>query len=340
MSGESNEQLKVIADMCRSGKNLIVKQAIERMRGHHDTERRVEYFRGEKLVATLLGTEKKKKQPYVAKDVEEATAMCQALLREGFFHRATRTGRGQLEFSETQKWDSTAYFVWDYEGHKGLSHLLTGLLIVGMLVATCFPIWPHFLKVYMWYCSVTLLIFMMVFIFFRAVIFLTLWIIGYDFWIFPNLFDESLSVIDSFKPAYSFEIGAKGQRYYRAALLLGIISFFIYCYNQPTDFDAFVLAQKEFVADLYDGKLLTDTSQQAKDDIDKLQRPSFEELAMEEENEAKERAARDELEKMHREAAAAAAAASGDDDELEEDDEEAEALAQDMMDRMLNDEED
>lgn len=327
---ETNEQLKLVADMCRSGKNLIVKQAIERMRGHHDTERRVEYFRGEKLVATLLGTDKKK-QAYVAKDVEEATAMCQALLREGFFHRATRTGRGQLEFSETQKWDATACFVWDYEGHKGLSHLLTGLLIVGMLVATCFPIWPHFLKVYLWYCSVTLLIVMMVFIFFRAVIFLTCWIIGYDFWIFPNLFDETLSVIDSFKPAYTFEVGAKGQRYYRAALLLGMISFFIYCYNQPTDFDAFVLAQKEFVADLYDGKLLTDTSQQAKDDIDKLQRPSFEELAMEEENEAKERAAREELEKVHEKAAAP---------EVEEDDEEAEALAQDMMDRMLNDDDD
>ena len=31
------------------------------------------------------------------------------------------------------------------------------------------------------------------------ILFLFLWILGYDFWIFPNLFDESLSVVDSFK---------------------------------------------------------------------------------------------------------------------------------------------
>merc|ERR1711924_361931 len=52
------------------------------------------------------------------------------------------------------------------------------------------------------------------------------------------------------------------------ALLMGTVAFFAWAYNQPTDFDLFVEAQKEFIDDLYDGKLLTDFSQQSKDDID------------------------------------------------------------------------
>mmetsp|Transcript_23139 Transcript_23139/g.91804 ORF Transcript_23139/g.91804 Transcript_23139/m.91804 type:complete len:258 (+) Transcript_23139:26-799(+) len=226
--------------------------------------------------------------------------MCQSLLRAGYIHRATRTGRGQLEFCDTQKWDPSGHYVWDFEGSRGLSHLLTGLLIVGMLTVTCFPIWPHFLKVYLWYCSVTLLIFMISFISLRTLLFLNLWILGYEFWIFPNLFDESLSVIDSFKPAFSFDNGAPGQRYYRSALVAAAIAFFVYCYNQPTDFDSFIAAQKDFVNDLYEGKLIADTSQQAKDDIDKIKRPSFEELAMEEEAAARANVAREEIAKLHR----------------------------------------
>jgi len=80
-----------------------------------------------------------------------------------------------------------------------------------------------------------------------------LFVLGYEFWILPNLFDESLTFAESFKPGYSFDPGAKGQRYYRAALLMGTVAFFAWAYNQPTDFDLFVEAQKEFIDDLYAG---------------------------------------------------------------------------------------
>lgn len=287
-----NGDLQRIAEYCRSSQGVPVKSAIERMRGHHDIEsRRVDYFRGEKLMSYLVSKKKF--------DVDSAQNICVSMLREGLIHQANRLGRGQLELSEMQKWDPVSCYVWDFEGSKRFSHFLTGLLIVGMLGVTCFPIWPHFLKVYLWYCSVTMLIFMILFVAFRGIIFLNFWIWGYEFWIFPNLFDESLTVIDSFKPLYTFEPGAAGQRYYRSALVVASVAFFVYCYNQPTDFDTFLSAQKEFVSDLYEGKLLADTSQRYKDEIDKIQRPSFEELAMEEEHEASERAARSRLEEMH-----------------------------------------
>lgn len=312
-STQKDADVRRIAEYCRSSQGVPVKSAIERMRGHHDTDsRRVEYFRGEKLMTCLVS---RKNMP-----VDVAHATCTLMLQQGLIHRANRLGRGQLEVSEIQRWDPGSYYVWDFEGSKRLNHFLTGLLIVGMLGVTCFPIWPHFLKVYLWYCSVTLLIVMVVFVALRGIVFLSLWIWGFEFWIFPNLFDESLTVIDSFKPLYTFAPGALGQRYYRSALVVASTAFFVYCYNQPTDFDAFVSAQKEFVADLYEGKLLTDTSQRAKDDIDKIQRPSFEELAMEEEIEAKERTANALIEDVRE-----GAAREGED----------EGAAEDLIDSML-----
>uniref|UniRef100_A0A6S8BIM4 Translocation protein SEC62 n=1 Tax=Aureoumbra lagunensis TaxID=44058 RepID=A0A6S8BIM4_9STRA len=337
--------MNAVAEMCRS--KMLVKHAIER--GHQfDGDRRVEYFKGDKLVTFLLGgddttkntnTEKKrnKRRAYEASSVDEARTVAQSLLHGGFIHRAKRVQKGILEVDKSvqhNKWESNGYYVWDFEGSKGLSHFLTGLLIVGMLTVTAFPIWPHFLKVYLWYCSVTLLIFMVVFLSLRAILFMDFWIIGYDFWIFPNLFDESLSVIDSFKPTYSFENGAPGQRYYRFALVTSLISFAIYCYNQPTDFDTFLAAQRDFVSDLYEGKLISDTSQQARDDIDKIKRPSFEELAQEEARAEEEAKVKENIQDLHRQAL---------DPEykkmLEEDPDLDDQAAQDMIDRMLADEE-
>ena len=305
---DTDEGLEEIAKFCRNG--FPVRSGIERLRNAHDTDRRVEYFRGEKLTIFLLGDlddddngKKKKKQkgrPFTAKDTEEARNVVTSMMAAGYIHRATRVGKGQLEWEPKQTWEPRDYYVWDYEGSKGFSNFMTGLLIVGMLVCTCFPIWPHFLKVYLWYLSVTFLIFMSIFCTLRMLLFMNFWVLGYEFWILPNLFDESLTFAESFKPGYSFDPGAKGQRYYRAALFMGTVAFFAWAYNQPTDFDLFVEAQKEFIDDLYDGKLLTDFSQQSKDDIDLVKRPSWAELAAEEIKSRQEEEEAEKIQEMHR----------------------------------------
>merc|ERR1712048_622236 len=38
-----------------------------------------------------------------------------------------------------------------------------------------------------------------------GLIYTLLWIVGFDFWIFPNLNDEYCGFLDSFKPVYSWE---------------------------------------------------------------------------------------------------------------------------------------
>ena len=39
----------------------------------------------------------------------------------------------------------------------------------------------------------------------RMVVFVIFWVVGFDFWIFPNFFDEYAGILDSFLPFYTFE---------------------------------------------------------------------------------------------------------------------------------------
>ena len=93
--------------------------------------------------------------------------------------------------------------------------------------------------------------------------------LGWELWFLPNLFDESLGFVDSFKPVISCEPTKPGQLPYR----LGVgVAFFSFCYwavTQPSEFDGFVSAQGDFLKDLYAGTLLSDMSQEDKENIDK-----------------------------------------------------------------------
>merc|ERR1739845_307471 len=85
--------------------------------------------------------------------------------------------------------------------------------------------WPNFLKVFVWYLSVSMLILIFLLIVIRGFIFLLVWILGYNFWFLPNLFDEKLGFVASFQPIYSFEVTKSGQLPYRIAIALSFFSF-------------------------------------------------------------------------------------------------------------------
>ena len=108
--------------------------------------------------------------------------------------------------------------------------------------------------------------------------FLSIWILGYECWLWPNLFDEQLGFYDSFKPFISCEATKKGQLPYR----LGVgVAFFSFCYwaiTQPSEFDGFVKGQGDFIKDLYAGTLISDMSQEDKENIDKPKMQTLEDL--------------------------------------------------------------
>lgn len=160
------------------------------------------------------------------------------------------------------------------------SHLGTGAVIALVIGFTLLPIWPDVAKRVLWYCSVTFLIATLAFCLIRFLLFITTWIFGYEFWIFPRFFDETLSFQDSFKPIYSFEKAAAGQGYLRIALIIATCGFVYWAATQPTEFDGFLQAQKDFIDDLYSGNLLADVTQDHKDNIDRIRNrvPKLDEL--------------------------------------------------------------
>lgn len=174
--------------------------------------------------------------------------------------------------------DEAGYFTWLYEGDKTFSHLMTAGLVVGFLFCVCFPIWPTFLRVFVWYMSVSLLLFIFFLITSRALLFLFVWIAGWELWFLPNLFDETLGFVDSFKPVISCDPAKPGQLPYRIGVGVAFVSFCYWAITQPSEFDGFVAAQGDFLSDLYAGTLISDMSQEDKENIDKPKMQSLEDL--------------------------------------------------------------
>ena len=180
--------------------------------------------------------------------------------------------------TRTRDFDEAGYFTWLYEGDMTKSHMMTAVLVVGFLFCVCFPIWPSFLRVFVWYLSVSLLLFIFFLITVRALLFLFVWIVGWEFWFLPNLFDESLGFVDSFKPVISCETTKPGQLPYRIGVGVAFFSFCYWAVTQPSEFDGFVAAQGDFLKDLYAGTLLSDMSQEDKENIDKPMHKSLDDL--------------------------------------------------------------
>ncbi|CAJ1417789.1 unnamed protein product [Effrenium voratum] len=111
----------------------------------------------------------------------------------------------RLGRAPNQSFDCEGFYVVTYESGTGLQHFLLALIIAGVLLACMFPVWPMWAKVGVWYLSVIFLTLYFGVLILRMLIFTMFWIVGFDFWIFPNLNDEYCGFLDSFQPIYSWE---------------------------------------------------------------------------------------------------------------------------------------
>ena len=116
---EVDPRLVAVADWLRNEKKsgLITKEAVQ-------YEKRVEYFKGSKLVDALTGPKYKGK---LAKDTPiktraEAAKLAQELLRVGFIHRSQR-----FQHAHSRRWELELFngpfeedglFTWVYEGTR------------------------------------------------------------------------------------------------------------------------------------------------------------------------------------------------------------------------------
>jgi translocation protein SEC62 len=101
--------------------------------------------------------------------------------------------------------DVDGFYIIHWEGDSGMRHFLLGLMVAAVLLVCMFPVWPIWAKIGIWYLSVAFLSLYFGVLILRMVVYALFWIVGVDFWIFPNINDEYAGFLDSFQPLYSWD---------------------------------------------------------------------------------------------------------------------------------------
>ncbi|GBG24516.1 Translocation protein sec62 [Hondaea fermentalgiana] len=249
---QDEQQVKRFASYLHA--NIPLREAVQ-------MDKRVNYFRGKKLIEVLCAGKPAKNKPPCETE-EDAIKVGLALLRMGLIHASEVADKKRriLRPIRTNEFGPDSYLTWIYQGSNTMRNMLLVLLIVVVTAMCLFPVWPQFAKVGIWYVAVTILLFLFVLFTVRLLLYIVFWTIGFEFWILPNFFDDDLGVADSFRPVYSFQTADDLMQsyYFRISGAFVLIAFAAWCWQQPTEFDELYAQQMEFLAELYDGKLLGD----------------------------------------------------------------------------------
>jgi len=217
-------------------KLLLGKKGIKTKSASEVGKKKVDFFRGKDFKKFMLENHallKKKCGPALEaalppdgnppSDEKEVERIGDELIQRNFCYKAmykplvpTSSGSGsdkkpakkwpdRLGRTPVQKFDCEGYYVVTYEGGGGMQHFLLALIIAGVLLACMFPVWPMWAKVGIWYISVIFLSLYFGVLILRMIVYTLFWIIGFDFWILPNINDEYCGFLDSFKPGYSWD---------------------------------------------------------------------------------------------------------------------------------------
>lgn len=234
-----------------------------------ESGRRVPMFKGSRMVKFIM--ECKDEKTGLAKCEKEADALkvMERLLSAGYIH-CTEAAIGRkktwqmkpLSRRDLHSDIATLRFVWDYTGSNAKLIFWLTLLVLGGIGILLFPLWPYAMKRGAQLLSMTLLVIMVGTMILRLVIYGLAWIVGYELWVLPNLFDDNKTL---YWPLYSVEKSGPGQGLYRVGALAALALLGYYIYTQPTEFEQFVGAQRSFIADLYSGSLIGDINQAGKD---------------------------------------------------------------------------
>eukprot|EP00924_Labyrinthula_sp_SR-Ha-C_P005525 maker-scaffold_68-snap-gene-0.92-mRNA-1 protein AED:0.00 eAED:0.00 QI:163/1/1/1/1/1/2/1106/330 len=241
--------------------------------------KRVNYFKGEKLVAALTRKEEdgERKSHKFFHDLtpHECGLVGTALVKHGFIHASKIKNREKRELQPVpvklpasgklvNSFDPDLFYTWLYTSSSMKGYFMLGFVLFAFTSAVMFPIWPDILKTGVWYLSVTFLLLLIGIIILRLIIYTWLWLFGFEVWLFPNLFDDDASIVESFIPVITFEKGSTSNESWilRAVSAVCILYSIVQIAMQPTDWDEVIKAQKEFVHDLYEGKMISDEEYQ------------------------------------------------------------------------------
>lgn len=105
----------------------------------------------------------------------------------------------------TQSFDPKGIYMVIYEPDPTFKYVMLGAVVTLTLLLCMFPAWPTYLKISAVHVLVAFCYLLLAITVVRLILFVIVWCFGGDFWLFPNMNDEYLGLVDSFKPLYSFE---------------------------------------------------------------------------------------------------------------------------------------
>ena len=145
---------------------------------------------------------------------EEAAAVLNLIGQSGFIlhvepgERPSKGAPRPLQIHQQQGVADDWYYMWIWEGSQIMLYVGAAAMILAILAAVMFPLWPPILRDGVWYLSVGVLILIGLFValaIVRLILFvITMFVVPPGIWLFPNLF-EDVSVVESFIPLWAWE---------------------------------------------------------------------------------------------------------------------------------------
>jgi translocation protein SEC62 len=141
----------------------------------------------------------------------------------------------------SKKFDKEGCYIWDPKIQQvRWQGMFLIFLVLGIIAACCFPIWPISAKLGVWYVSVVLLCIIMGTTIIRYIVYILFFIIGYDFWLIPNMYDDKAGFWETFTPFYffrkrndsGFQIGI------RVSTFITVLGCIVYTYLHPEVIEA------------------------------------------------------------------------------------------------------
>ncbi len=196
---------------------------------------RVEYFRVKRALRALMSDEYKAKRkdplPEITSKEDAIKVLAQLPMyvlalrverpadHDGHDHGPKPSAKGkagrEMEIVREQAFGDDMHYAWFWHETSMKTYLLAFGMVVLLLAAVMFPLWPAFMRTGAWYLSILGMAFI-VFLIVTSIVRLVVYVVTYftakpGIWIFPNLF-EDVGFFESFVPLYAWDIKVKKKR--------------------------------------------------------------------------------------------------------------------------------